>query len=315
MHQAVLVLAWTVIVAAETVSSQRPAVAAFEVASVRLAAGPGLTSQRMTDTRVDLSFISMRAVLLMAFRVTGYQLDAPDWLAETRVTIQATMPPGATRQQVPEMLQRLLADRFGLVVRREPRAMEVHELSVGSGGHKMREVEPANELDRKFPVSEAAAIAKQRGIAIPQLDTVQDTPDGPVRTVRGDDLGVTTLTSRSTYKLTLNMDRAGRRTQTLDATRMTMAELATVLSTSIGQPVLDKTDLRGSYEFGSVELPIDAAVLEMARRSILSRGGSLEVPNVSVARELDSLGLRLERRRAPIDVIVVDKIERTPTDN
>ena len=93
---------------ASAVAAQTPG---FEVASVRPAPGPGLTSQRMTDSRVDLSLISMRALLLLAFRAKSYELAGPDWLADTRVSIQATMPPGSTRQQVPEMLQRLLAEQ------------------------------------------------------------------------------------------------------------------------------------------------------------------------------------------------------------
>src|SRR5688500_6765436 len=96
---------------AQVIVAQPPA---FELASVRLAPGPGPTSQRMTDSRVDLNLISLRALLLLAFRAKGYELVGPDWLAEIRVSIQATLPTGATRQQIPEMLQRLLAQRFNL---------------------------------------------------------------------------------------------------------------------------------------------------------------------------------------------------------
>ena len=312
MRRATLVLVGTLVVATAPVSSQHPDRPAFEVTSVRLAPGPGLTSQRMTDTRVDLAFVSLRALLLMAFRAKGYELAGPDWLAETRVSIHATLPAGATRQQVPEMLQRLLAERFRLVVHREPRPMEVHALVVGPGGHKMREVEPADELDKTFPASK---IAERFGTTA-QLDSVQDTPDGAVRTVRGDDLGTTTITSRTMYKLTLNMDRLGRRTQTLDAARMTMAELAARLTDVIGQPVLDRTDLRGMYQFHDVELPLDARVLEMARTSALRFGFTPpDVPNLSAPRAIEGLGLRLERRRSPVEVVVVDSIDRTPSDN
>ena len=311
MRRATLLLV-TLVVATATVSSQRPDRPVFEVASVRLAPGPGLTSQRMTDTRVDLAFVSLRALLLLAFRAKGYELAGPDWLAETRVSVQATLPVGTTRQQVPEMLQRLLAERFHLVVHREPRLMEVHELVVGPGGHKMREVQPADELDRKFPVNKFA----QENGTLAQMDTVVDTPDGPVRTVQGDDLGRTTLTARTMYKLTLNIDRLGRRTQTLDATRMTMAELAARLTDVIGQPVLDRTDLRGMYQFHDVELPLDARVLEMARTSALRFGFTPpDVPNLSAPRAIEGLGLRLERRRSPVEVVVVDSIDRMPTDN
>ena len=291
--------------------AQRPDAPSFEVASVRLASGPGMTSQRMTDTRVDFVLIPLRTVLLMAFRAKSYELVGPDWLAETRVTIQATMPPGATRQQVPEMLQRLLAERFGLVVHREPREMEVHELSVSSGGHRMREVEAIDELDKTFPVNK---VAEQFG-TLASMDSSIDTPDGRVRTVMGEDMGRTTVTGRTMYKLTLNIDRLGRRTQSLDSTRMTMGELAAVLTDIAGQPVLDRTDLRGVYAFSNLELPLNALTLTRARESAARFGGTFEAPNISAGHTVQALGLRLERRRAPIDVIVVDKIERIPTDN
>jgi hypothetical protein len=68
----------------------------------------------MTDSRIDLTRISLRALLLLAFRAKGYELVGPDWLAEARVTIQGTLPAGATRRQVPDLLQRLLTERFHL---------------------------------------------------------------------------------------------------------------------------------------------------------------------------------------------------------
>jgi uncharacterized protein (TIGR03435 family) len=296
---------------AAALAAQRSDAPAFEVASIRLAPGRGATSQRMTDTRVDLAFVSLRAVLLMAFRAKPYELVGPDWLAETRVTIQATMPPEATRQQVPEMLQRLLAERFGLVVHREPRPMDVQELVVSPGGHKMQEVEAMDELDKTFPVSR---LAEQLGTAAGSSDTVRDTPDGPVRTVREDYMASATLTARTMYRVAqMNVDNLRRRSQTLDATRMTMAELVSLLATNMDQPVLDKTGLRGIYRF-SVELPLDARVIESLAKSPLGAEATLELPNISAAKA-ESLGLRLERRRAPIDVIVVDKIEPTPTSN
>jgi uncharacterized protein (TIGR03435 family) len=284
----------------------------FEVAIVRLAPGPGVTSQRMTDSRVDLTSINLRALLLLAFRAKSYELAGPPWLAETRVSVQATLPAGATRQQIPEMLQHLLAQRFNLVVHREPRPMDVYELSVGPGGHKLREVEPANELDKSFPVSK---LAEQLGTAANSSDTVTDTPEGPVRYVRHDYMATTTLTARTMFKITQsNVDRLSRRAQTLDATRMTVAEFADLLARNMGQPVLDKTGLPEIYAF-SIELPMEARLIESLARSPLGASATLELPHLSEGKAVESLGLRLERRRTPVDVVVIDKIDRTPTDN
>jgi uncharacterized protein (TIGR03435 family) len=210
------------------------------------------------------------------------------------------------------MLQRLLAERFGLVVHREPRPMEVYELSVGPGGHKMREVEPADELDKSFPVSK---LAEQLGTGANSSDRVTDTVDGPVRYVRHDYMATTTLTARTKYKVTqTNVDRLSRRAQILDATRMTMTELAALLAANMNQPVVDKTGLRGTYRF-IVELPLDARLIESLAQSPAGAAAALELPNISAAKAVESLGLRFERRGSPVQVVVVDSIDRTPTDN
>ena len=126
----------------------------FEVASVRLIpdGAKSRLSRQLTDARVDIT-TPLSWVLFTAFRAEYYefQISAPGWLSDVWVDIHATMPAGATVAQAPEMLQRLLADRFGLVVHREVRQMDRYELLVGADGIKMREVEPADELQKEFP--------------------------------------------------------------------------------------------------------------------------------------------------------------------
>jgi len=276
----------------------------FEVASVRLSSAPGsVSTQRITESRVDLGNISLKALVRMAFRVRDFELFAPDWLVEVRVDVQATLPAGSTRQQVPDMLQDLLANRFGVVTRRETRPMQVHELVVGSGGSKMREVEPLNGLDKEFQRDPRLTSTA----AVKLADTSIDTPDGQVRTVFGE-LGRTTATAATMYRLRLNVPQ---RTQTLDATRITMAELAGVLTDSMGQPVIDKTGLVGGYQF-TVELPVDARTVQTIRNQM----PSFEyLPGVSESRAVEALGLKMERRTSSIPVLVVDKVNRTPTEN
>jgi uncharacterized protein (TIGR03435 family) len=76
------------------------------------------------------------------------------------------------------------------------------------------------------------------------------------------------------------------------------------------QPIIDSTGLNGVYQF-NVELPLDARIVSM-----LIREGKLTDPTgVSPFSAMESLGLKLQRREAPIDVVVVDKLERTPTEN
>ena len=300
-----LVTAWLLAAAVAVSAPQSETPAAFEVASVRLwTPNSGtLITQRITDRRFDYTNQTLRAALRFAFRVKDYLMIGPEWLDAVRVNIHATLPAGATPQQVPEMLQRLLVERFGLVTRREARTMDAYELVVGKGGITMREVEPLNELEKFFPRDPGLTTPA----AIRGADTVADTPDGPVRTLMGF-MGRMTVTARTRYTLTLQVER---RTQTLDAARMSMPELAAVLADNMDRPVVDKTGLSGVYQF-QVQLPLDTSTVERVR----ALGRPLNEPTgTSESTAVERLGLRLERRRGPVEVLVVDKISRTPIEN
>jgi uncharacterized protein (TIGR03435 family) len=82
--------------------------------------------------------------------------------------------------------------------------------------------------------------------------------------------------------------------------QMPMAVLASLLSRFERQTVLDRTGLAGRYQIRLVWAPGDAA----------NRDG----PSLMEALE-EQLGLRLEARREPLDVLVVQHAERVPVDN
>ena len=52
--------------------------------------------------------------------------------------IVATMPPGVSRDQIPEMLQSLLAERFSLAVHRENKEQPVYALVVSKTGPRLK---------------------------------------------------------------------------------------------------------------------------------------------------------------------------------
>src|SRR4029077_19782644 len=80
-----------------------------------------------------------------AYDVKTYQITGPDWLtalSAPRFDIVAKMPEGTNKDQVPEMLRTLLAERFKLTIHRENKEQSVYALVVAKGGHKMKEAEP-----------------------------------------------------------------------------------------------------------------------------------------------------------------------------
>ena len=63
-------------------------------------------------------------------------------MSAERFDIVATCRKDATKDDVPQMLQALLAERFGLKVHRESKEQSVYALIVGKGGMKMKEAVP-----------------------------------------------------------------------------------------------------------------------------------------------------------------------------
>ena len=128
----------------------------FEVASVKPASAPIATKDdytagynagmraamaaqglRIVGQRVTVIDNSLKDLIRLAYQVKEYQISGPAWMATEKYEIAATMPAGANRSQVPEMLQTLLAERFHLKLHRETRKMAVYALVVGKGGPKL----------------------------------------------------------------------------------------------------------------------------------------------------------------------------------
>jgi len=76
-----------------------------------------------------------------AYRVRDFQIVGPDWMTKARFAISAKLPPGASGDQIPEMLQALLVERFKLEIRRDLKEQNVYALMVGNGGAKLKPAE------------------------------------------------------------------------------------------------------------------------------------------------------------------------------
>ncbi len=85
---------------------------------------------------------------------------------------------------------------------------------------------------------------------------------------------------------------------------VTMSPIAASLSNELGTLVVDKTGLAGHYDFS---MEYDSA---SAPRST---GGPLS--GCSMADALESFGLKLEKKKGPVDVLVIDHADRQPSEN
>ena len=63
--------------------------------------------------RVDIARMSLADLIGAAFQMKPYQITGPDWMANQRFDILAKLPDGAATTDAPQMLQNLLAERYG----------------------------------------------------------------------------------------------------------------------------------------------------------------------------------------------------------
>lgn len=89
-----------------------------------------------------------------------------------------------------------------------------------------------------------------------------------------------------------------------------MAALATFLSRRMDRPVLDMTGLTGYYDFTLDWVPETATPVDGKSEA----GADTSGPTITMALQ-DQLGLKLEARKAPIEILVVDHADKAPTEN
>jgi len=102
--------------------------------------GPGTDDpERFTGTNAILSLI-----VLNAFGVQNDQLNIPEWAKsnDMRFDIAAKVPAGATKEQLKEMLQNLLEERFHLAYHRTQKEFPVYSLVVAPNGPKLKAAVP-----------------------------------------------------------------------------------------------------------------------------------------------------------------------------
>jgi len=95
--------------------------------------------------------------------------------------------------------------------------------------------------------------------------------------------------------------------ESLDAKRTSMKTLAALLSRYIGQPVSDQTSIAGAFDFQ----------LRWSRedRVEAERRDSRDAPPSIFTALQESLGLRLQPQKVTVEMVMVDRVERAPTEN
>jgi uncharacterized protein (TIGR03435 family) len=93
-----------------------------------------------------------------------------------------------------------------------------------------------------------------------------------------------------------------------------MSVFAEALGEVLGRPVVDATHLSGGYDFKLVWRPMDDAAVAKAKGFGMKDVDIDSLPSIFTAVQ-EQLGLRLQSAKVPSKVIVVDNINRQPTEN
>jgi uncharacterized protein (TIGR03435 family) len=95
------------------------------------------------------------------------------------------------------------------------------------------------------------------------------------------------------------------------ARKVPIKELTRVLSDDLATPVLDKTGLVGEYDF---DFEYSREELAGFPRSLTDAPEVTGTPTLRIALQ-ESLGLRLESKKGPVDMLVVDSGNKVPSEN
>jgi len=145
----------------------------FDVASLKPSTGspPGLQDLRemgRQPARYTRRSATLNVLFYYAIKLPPWQILGPKWMDSDRFDIFATMPPETTDDQVTQMLQNLLIDRFKIQFHREQREASAYVLLVGKKGTNLKPVDcqpvPTVQLGPKGIVAKSKTMSDLAGI-------------------------------------------------------------------------------------------------------------------------------------------------------
>jgi uncharacterized protein (TIGR03435 family) len=229
----------------------------FDVASVKANnSGTGVDRIRNNGGILFIENVSLKRLIGMAFDIPEWQnylFSGPDWLDSKNFDVQARFPPDTTHLKFLEMFQRLLEERFSMVLHREPREFSVLVLVPGKKRKESLTLRPAAAPGSAYRFRAVNGHATGSSISMPMLAGRLSRPD-------------------------FGLDR----------------------------PVLDYTGLEGTFD-----LTLDWKPEHPGEGTATDSGSDA---SIFVAIE-EQLGLKMERRRVSLDVLVIDRVNKVPTEN
>jgi uncharacterized protein (TIGR03435 family) len=269
---------------------------AFDVVSIK----PNRTHQGIPlvvfqpGGRMIAGNVNIRQVILVAYSIDNLQLvDAPDWATSERFAIEARTSDETPTSTIRLMLRTMLAERFNLVAHTERRDLPIVALTMARPDKR-----PGLKLVPSGP--ECKRIRPPEGIPMPPPP-----PPPPPGAANAPPIRIILEVDEPLRRRCGAMVAPGW----MSAGNITMQEFTRPLSQVLRRPVINETGLEGEFDLDVMFSPegLGGALVGQPPPAVS------DAPSLETALR-DDLGLRLESRRGPVEVLVVDRIDR-PTEN
>jgi uncharacterized protein (TIGR03435 family) len=254
----------------------------FEVASIK----PAAPDQRnimigmAPGGRVTVSNMSLKEMIVLAWRILPSQISGgASWMETERYDIVAKPEKTPAQNEIPLMIQSLLADRFQLKMHQETKEVATYSLVMARKDGK-----PGPQL-----VEAPEGSCQQRDPAKPP------TPPEPGKV--------------SQFCGAMRMGRGS-----LNGTSVLLKDMTPLLGRLLGRQVVDNTGLTGKYNVSVEWTPDETTTMPPppgfpAPPPVPAGNG----PSLFAALQ-EQLGLKLESQKGPVEMFIIDSAAR-PTEN
>ena len=272
----------------------------FEVASIRatdiapfLGGGSGTVPPigvRTLANGLNATLATLRMLILSAYQLKDYQLvGGPGWMNSDRFDVSARATGDVTPDIARRMMQNLLKDRFMLRAHLETRQTDAYALVLARTDGRL-----GPRLQRTSPECEATLEARKKGTAPPT-----ERPNFELirkQTFCGMSMMGSSVSGASNYSM------GG----------VPLERLVTQISGEVRGPVVDRTGLTGLFDI-LLEYTSQGRQLQAAPLNAPDLTKDVALPMLRDALQ-EQLGLKLETAKGPLDVLVIDSVER-PSEN
>jgi uncharacterized protein (TIGR03435 family) len=258
----------------------------FEVASVKpgmsaLKALPGGRIRLTAGGTLNVANLTLKELIAHAWAVREFQVSGgPAWADSARYDIGAKPDHSAKWDEVMLMLQTLLVDRFQLATHRETKELPIYALVIARKDGKLGPglTESKEGGCTKADPSKPFPLPEPGRPDARVCDTMRMSPRGFVRAV----------------------------SVPLDSLAHTLADL-------LGRTVIDDTGLAGRFDISLEWTPDNIQAMQLPPE--VPKPPPSDAPPVSIFAAIqERLGIKLESRKGPVEVIVIDRAER-PSEN